>query len=143
MKSGIFRLALWKKVYRSYKTFDLEHFNIALKREFESLNDSKYNEFQTDFCTVLNKHAAIKRKILRHKNNCFKTRNLRKAVMHRSKFENRFSKCHIYENWCSYKTQWNYCVSLSRKTKQQYFKKFNLNDITDNNTFLANHWTIS
>ena len=143
MKSGIFRLALRKKVYRSYKTFDLEHFNIALKREFESLNDSKYNEFQTDFCTVLNKHAAIKRKILRHKNNCFKTKNLRKAVMHRSKFENRFSKCHIYENWCSYKTQWNYCVSLRRKTKQQYFKKFNLNDITDNNTFLANHWTIS
>ena len=41
MKSGIFRLALLKKAYRSYKTFALEHFNIVLKRELESLNDSK------------------------------------------------------------------------------------------------------
>ena len=41
MKSGIFRLALLKKADRSDKTFDLEHFNIVLKRELESLKDSK------------------------------------------------------------------------------------------------------
>ena len=49
MKSGIFRLALLKKAYRSYKTFDLEHFNIVLKRELESLCT-----FQNAECTFQN-----------------------------------------------------------------------------------------
>ena len=38
MKSGIFRWATSKKKYRSYKNFDLEHFNIALKSELEKSN---------------------------------------------------------------------------------------------------------
>ena len=60
MKSGIFRGPPRKKVYRSYKNFDFEHFNIALKSELEKLNDSAYNEFETAFCSVLNRHAPIK-----------------------------------------------------------------------------------
>ena len=135
MKSGVFRGPPRKKVYRSYKKFDLEHFSIALKSELEKLSDSAYNEFETAFCGVLNKHAPIKVKMLRHNNNSFMTKNLRKAIMHRSKFKNRFNKCRTHENWCNYKTQRNYCVSLLRKTKQQYFKNLNLNDVTGNKTF--------
>ena len=55
--------------------------------------------------------------------------------MHRSKFKNRFNKCRTHENWCNYKTQRNYCVSLLRKRKQQYFKNLNLSDVTDNKIF--------
>ena len=51
-------------------------------------------------------------------NNSFMTKNLRKAIMHRSKYKNRLDKCRTYENWCNYKTQQNYCVSLLKKTKQ-------------------------
>ena len=36
MKSGVFRGPPRKKVYRSYKKFDLEHFNITLKSELEN-----------------------------------------------------------------------------------------------------------
>ena len=85
MKSGVFRGPPRKKVYRSYKKFDLEHFNIALKSELEKLSHSAYNEFETAFCGVLSKHAPIKVKMLRHNNNSFMTKNLRKAIMHRSK----------------------------------------------------------
>ena len=63
------------------------------------------------------------------------TKNLRKAIMHRSKFKKRFNKCRTCGNWCNYKTQQNYCVSLLGKTTQQYFKNLNLNDMTDNKTF--------
>ena len=49
MKSGIFGWSPRNKVYRSYKNFDLEYFNIALKSELEKLNDSTYNEFETAF----------------------------------------------------------------------------------------------
>ena len=86
MKLGIFRGQPRKKVYRSYKNFDLEHFNIALKSELEKLIDSTYIEFETAFCRVLNKHEPIKVKMLRHNNNSFMTKNSRKAIMHRSKF---------------------------------------------------------
>ena len=92
-------------------------------------------KFETAFCSVLNKHAPIKVKMLRHNNNSFMTKNLRKAIVHRSKFKNCFNKRRTYENWCTYKIQRNYCVSLFRKTKQQYFKSLNLNDLTSNKTF--------
>ena len=119
MKSGIFRGPLRKKVFMSYKNFDLEHFNIALISDLEKLNDSAYNKFETAFCSVLNKRAPIKVKMLRHNSNSFMTKNLRKGNMRRSKFKNRFNKYRTYENWCNYKTQQNYCVSLLMKTKQQ------------------------
>ena len=105
MKRVIFCEAPQKKVYRSYKNFDLGHFNIALKNE-------GYNDFETTFCIVLNKHAPIKVKILKHNNNPFLTQNLGKAIMHRSKFKNRFNKYRTYQNWCNYKTQQNYCKPL-------------------------------
>ena len=73
--------------------------------------------------------------MLRHNNNSFTTKNLRKAIIHRSKFKNRFNKCRTYENWCNYKTQRNKCASLLKKIKKLYFKNLNLNDITDNKTF--------
>ena len=76
-----------KKVYKSYKNFDLKHFNIPLKSELEKLNNSAYSEFETAFCSVLNKDAPIKVKMLRHNNNSFMTKNYRKAIMHRSKFK--------------------------------------------------------
>ena len=81
MKSGIFRGPFRKNVYRSYKNFDLKHFNIALKSELKKLNNSTYNEFETTFCSFLNKHAPIKVKMLKHNNNSFMSKNLRKAIM--------------------------------------------------------------
>ena len=65
MKSGVFRGEPRKKIYRSYKKFDLEHSNIALKSELEKLSDLAYNEFETACCGVLNKHAPIKVKMLK------------------------------------------------------------------------------
>ena len=90
-----------KKVYRSYKNFDLENFNIALKCELEKLNDSAYNEFKTAFCSILNKNAPIKVKMLRYNNISFTAKSLTKTIMHRSKSKNRFNKRRTYEKWCN------------------------------------------
>ena len=128
IKSEIFPGPLWKKTSRSYKNFDIEHFKIALKSELEKLKESACNEFETAFWNVLKNNSPIKGKMLRRNNNSFMSKNFRKAVMHRSKFKNCFNNCHIYENWCNYKTQRNYCIRLLRKTKQQYFKNLKLND---------------
>ena len=52
------------------------------------------------------------------------TKELKKEVMKRSKLENEFNANRNHEYWCSFKFQWNYCVSLLRKTKKQYYENY-------------------
>ena len=87
MKWGIFREPPQKKVYRSYENVGLEDFDIVFKSKLEKLNDSTWNEFEMAFCSVLNKHAPIIVKMLRHNNDSLLTKILRKAIMHKSNFE--------------------------------------------------------
>ena len=63
------------------------------------------------------------------------TKELRKAIMKRSQLKNRYNKNHNYENWYLYKKQRNFCVSLLRKTKRNYFKNVKTQDIKDNKKF--------
>ena len=56
-------------------------------------------------------------------------------IMKRSQLKNRYNKNHNYENWYLYKKQRNFCVSLLRKTKRNYFKNVKIQDITDNKKF--------
>ena len=84
------------------------------------------------FLTVLNKQAPLKTKFRRHNNNPFMTKELRKIIMNRSQLKNRYNKNHNYENWYLYKKQRNFCVSLLRKTKRNYFKNVKIQDVTDN-----------
>ena len=77
-------------MYRDYKTVNFEFF----KRDFaESLEiDTTYDYpcFQNIFITLLNKHAPIKRKIMRFNNNPFMSKSLRKAIMYRPKLKKIF-----------------------------------------------------
>ena len=50
-----------------------------------------------------------------------------KAIMIKSRPKNRFNKTKSVENWSLYKTQWNFCTKLLRKTKKYYFSKANQN----------------
>ena len=59
---------------------------------------------------LLNKHAPIKKKIMRFNNNPFMSKALRKAIMHRSKLKN------IYNN---YRTRQ---LGKLRKTKKLLHK---------------------
>ena len=63
------------------------------------------------------------------------TKELGKAIMKRSQLKNRFNKNHNYENSYLYKKQRNFCVSLLRKTKKNYFENVKIQDITDNKKF--------
>ena len=89
------------------------------------MSSTAYDDFEEIFLRLLNEHAPLK-KILRHKNGPFMTKELRKEIMKRSKLKNKYNKKRNYENWSLYKKQRNYCVSLLRKTKKAYFEKLNL-----------------
>ena len=62
------------------------------------------------------------------------TKELRKAIMLRSKLKNIFNKNKTHFNWQKYKHQRN----LLRKTKKQYFAKLNVKDVADNKLFWKN-----
>ena len=63
------------------------------------------------------------------------TKALRKAIMHRSKLKNISHKTRAKEDWNNYKKQRNFCVNLLRNTKNDYFLKLNIKDLTDNKIF--------
>ena len=84
---------------------------------------------------VLNTHAPIKTKMIRFNNNVFITKELRREIMKRSKLRNKFNRNRNHENCCNFKFQRNYCVTLLRKTKKQYYKNLNVKNVVDNQTF--------
>ena len=61
-----------------------------------------YSLFESIFLQVLNAHALVKKKIQRFNNNPFMTKQLRKAIMHRSRLKNIFDKNRAPKTWHSY-----------------------------------------
>ena len=86
---------------------------------------------------VLNHHAPRKKKYIRGNNKPFMTKALSKAIMQRTHFRNKFLKNPTTENRLIYNWQRNFCLSLLRKEKKEYFANLNEKDITDNRTFGA------
>ena len=139
-KSGSFKGRPRQKICRSYRSFTIETFKKTLSNKLSRLESNSYSEFENAFLTVLNKEAPLKTKFLRHNNNPFMTKGLRKAIIKRSQLKNRYSKHRNYENRFLYKKQRNFYVSLLRKTKRNYFKNVKMQDITVNKKFWKTIW---
>ena len=81
---------------------------------------------------IFNKHAPLKSKILRANDNPFMTKELRKAIMVRSRLRNKLNKKQTYSSKIAYKRQRNFCTSLLRKTKKEYYGNLNPINISYN-----------
>ena len=71
-------------VYRNYKKFDNTIFKTELQNKLDSINNCNYLQFETTFMTMLEKHAPLKKKIVRANNVPHMSKTLRKAIMKRS-----------------------------------------------------------
>ena len=132
MKSGSFRGPPRKNINRSYKIFDFECFNIALKTKLDCIKGPTYNEFDEELFSVLNIHAPVKVKMLRHNNSAFVTKDLSKAIMKRSRLKNLFNKQRTGSA-----TRCNRIIVLiySEKLKRNFFfTNLNIKDIIDRKT---------
>ena len=65
-------------------------------------------------------------------------KTLSKAFMHRSKLKNKFNKNPTNKNRELYKKQRNYCVSLLKKEKKNYYNNLDLKIFEDNRKFWQN-----
>ena len=81
--------------YRNYSKFNDEQFRLELSNELlviSDLTNITYEKFIKILLNVLNIHAPLKRKFVRPNNAPFMNKNLRKHIMTRSRFKNRFNK---------------------------------------------------
>ena len=123
--------------YRNYKNFENDNFREDLKRELLKfdITNAPLSKFNDTVLSVLDKHAPKKLKYIRSNNCNFMTKELRKAIMNRSKLRNKFLKTRNKESKRRFKRQRNFCVSLLRKNKRRFFGKLNHRVISDNRKF--------
>ena len=79
--------------------------------------------------------APIKQKHIRGNQSPFMNKDIHKAIMTRTRLRNRFLKEPTQMNRLAHKKQRNYCVSLMRQNKKEYYGSINCNHITDNKNF--------
>ena len=84
---------------------------------------------------ILDIHAPRKQKHSTGKHVPFMNKVLSKEIMARTRLRNKFLKDRSEENKKKYSKQRNYCVSLLRKSKSNYFRNLNEKSINDNKAF--------
>ena len=84
---------------------------------------------------LLNIHAPIKLKYVRANNGPFMTKELRKAIMLRSRLKNVFNRDKSEESKLAYTKQRNKCTQLLRKSKRNFYSSLNPRFVSDTKTF--------
>ena len=125
--------------YRDHKKFDYAIFNNHLWKETENLNFSELDfvTLRKIFIEILDKLAPLKKKYIRANHSKFVTKEIRKAIMLRSKLRNQLLKTKSQESKMKYNKQRNLGVSITRKAKRSYYEHLDLKDITDSKKFWA------
>ena len=78
--------------YRDFSKFSENDFQNDLKRILRSKQIKDYDSFEKIFLNSLNIHAPCKKKVIRANQKPYVTKQLRKAIMHRSYLENKLMK---------------------------------------------------
>ena len=125
--------------YRNYRYFSNDRFREKVTSELSKVvlenSDKGFNKF-LDVCKeALNMYAPLKKKYIRGNNSPFMNRILSKEIIKRSILRNLFSKSKSEADKKNYVKQRNYCVSLLRRTKKEYYGNLDPRKIADNRTF--------
>ncbi len=126
--------------YRNYKRFNEFRFQNDLSRGLETANENNmtYDDVKIKIMEQLNKHAPMKKKLVRANNSPFMNSELSKAIMHRTRLKNRYNKIPTTENETKYKTQRNLCVKILKKAKKEYYNNIDIKLLNDNRKFWKN-----
>ena len=81
-------------IYRAFKNFSNQQLRTGLVKELneDNVGASQFELFQVISLGFLNKLTLLKKKNLRNNQSSFITREVRKAIMNRSRLRNKFLK---------------------------------------------------
>ena len=97
-----------------------------------NLQNGDFDRFKFIVNNLLESHAPMKEKYIRRNQAPFMNKSVRKAIMVRTKLLNKFRKENSFINELEYKRQRNFCTTLIKKTKRNFYNNLNVNKITDN-----------
>ena len=124
--------------YRDYR----KYFNYSFRQDLlstlvmENINLSNGLQKFIDICIkTLDKFAPRKKRHSRGNNMPFMNKSFSCAHMKRTWLRKCYLKNRSEQNRLSYVKQRNYCVSLLRNTKKDYYANLNVKDIVDNKQF--------
>ena len=120
--------------YRDYKYFDRTKFKNNLNEKL-SEGISNYESFETTFIEVLNKHAPLKKKLLRANHAPYITKTLRKAIMRRSQLETKYLKTKTQTDLKLYKKHKNVCSKLYNNEGRKYYESLDMKNVLDSKKF--------
>ena len=94
-----------------------------------------YQSFSDTFKDIVNKHAPLKEKIVRGNNASFMMKELRNAIMNRSRLKKKYEDWSSRENLKNWKEQKNKCHKICRKAKKHHFKNITERNLNSDNKF--------
>ena len=119
LQTSIVKYKPYKIQYRNYKYFDSGKFNRYLKEAFLREYVDSCSKFDDIFLEVLNRHALLKKKIIRANHAPYVCKALRKAIMKRSCLEKVYFKKQDNHSLRAYKKQKYYFSRLYKKKEIQ------------------------
>ena len=122
-------------LYRNYSKFVESDFYNEIEMKLHSTLGEDYELFHSIFLSVLNHHAPYKKKFIRANHKPYVTKKLRKAIMKRSRLENKFYKNRTEESSKAFKKQKNYCNRLYKRERRNFYTQLDLKEVTDNKMF--------
>ena len=106
--------------YRGYKKFDSLKFNNELKNVLTLENTDNCTKFDEKFLEVLDKHAPLKKKLLRVNHASYVSKALRKAIMRRSYLEKVYFKNRTENLLRAFKKQKIFVVGCIKKKENNF-----------------------
>ena len=125
--------------YRDYRNFDNITFMNDVKDKVSHFKNedqfTNFNLFKNTVFHVFENYAPLKKKYVRANQSPFINRKINKEIMKRTRLRNKFFKTKNESDRNNYNKQRNFCLSLIRKEKRNYFSNINVRNITDNKKF--------
>ena len=84
---------------------------------------------------MLNKHAPLKKKLLRANHAPYITKTLRKAIMRRSQLETKYLKSKTQTDLKLYKKHKNFCSKLHKRERRKYYESLDMKNVLDSKKF--------
>ena len=139
MKSYFSRLKPKIIHYRNFKRFGEQTFiddikNADFSFETDDPNEN-YSALTNTFSLIVEKHAPLKKKIVRGNHAPFITKDLRKAIYTKSRLKSKYIKNPCEVNEKLYKRQRNKCASIRKKSMKQYFSNITSKGTVTNREF--------
>ena len=110
-------------------------FRTCLFNDLSKEDIGNLDKFIKVFINTLNNHAPSKKMYTRGNHLPFMNKELSKAIMNRTRVRNVYLRKRSDENRKKYSKQRNYCVSLLRRTKRNYYGSLGAKSVTDNKKF--------